>query len=295
MWNDGQILFPVDFSEKCLHTAPFVRSMAASLGARITLLHVVSWPRMWNTAGDCFGAPESAGYTLPIDLDAICADRQRTLSEFASRHFGDSAADQLVQSGDAASAIVECAVQRHAAMIMMPTRGAGRFRRFLLGSVTAKVLHDVDCAVWTDAHTEEPAHDTGKPIRNILCGIELEKRRLEVLKWAAAFAQAVGAELTLTHVVPAPEASGTASDPRFGAFLKDTAKHQIEEVAAEANVTAEICIEGGKVVPAIRRLAEMKNADLVIIGRGCLPNALGRLRTHAYGIIRESPCPVVSV
>jgi hypothetical protein len=36
-------------------------------------------------------------------------------------------------------------------------------------------------------------------------------------------------------------------------------------------------------------------ADLVVIGRGVLNGTLGRLRTHAYGIIRQSPSPVLSV
>ncbi len=37
----------------------------------------------------------------------------------------------------------------------MPTHGYGPFRRFILGSVTAKVLHDADCPVWTGVHLEE--------------------------------------------------------------------------------------------------------------------------------------------
>jgi nucleotide-binding universal stress UspA family protein len=47
-----------------------------------------------------------------------------------------------------------------------------------------------------------------------------------------------------------------------------------------------------KAVPAkARELA----ADLVIIGRGCSHDIAGRLRAQAYGIIREAPCPVLSV
>ena len=32
-----------------------------------------------------------------------------------------------------------------------------------------------------------------------------------------------------------------------------------------------------------------------VLGRGSLQAPLGRLRTHAYGIIQRSPCPVLSV
>jgi len=37
------------------------------------------------------------------------------------------------------------------------------------------------------------------------------------------------------------------------------------------------------------------NADLVIIGRGTIARPFGRLRTHAFGIVQGSPCPVLSV
>jgi hypothetical protein len=33
----------------------------------------------------------------------------------------------------------------------------------------------------------------------------------------------------------------------------------------------------------------------VIIGRGSAAGDFGRLRTNSYAIIRQSPCPVVSV
>jgi len=33
----------------------------------------------------------------------------------------------------------------------------------------------------------------------------------------------------------------------------------------------------------------------VLIGRGELPHFGGRLRTHVYGIIRDAPCPVLSI
>jgi hypothetical protein len=41
-------------------------------------------------------------------------------------------------------------------------------------------------------------------------------------------------------------------------------------------------------------MAEENPADLVVIGRGALQELFGRMRTHVYSIIRETPCPVIS-
>jgi len=53
--------------------------------------------------------------------------------------------------------------------------------------------------------------------------------------------------------------------------------------------------EGGDVAEGIRDLALRNRADLVVIGRGAIRTGLGRLYAHSYDIIRESPCPVLSV
>jgi len=58
---------------------------------------------------------------------------------------------------------------------------------------------------------------------------------------------------------------------------------------------APLCVAVGDVAGAVREEAERHNSDLLIIGRGALHGTMGRLRTHAYGIIRHAPCPVLSV
>ena len=61
-------------------------------------------------------------------------------------------------------------------MIMMPATGLGRFRRVLLGSVTAKVLHDVSCPVWTSAHEPDPTLAAPGTYRTILCAVDQDFR-----------------------------------------------------------------------------------------------------------------------
>jgi hypothetical protein len=77
--------------------------------------------------------------------------------------------------------------------------------------------------------------------------------------------------------------------------LRKNAKDSIEGMAASAGIEAPVCIAIGTVADAVADEAERHGSDLVIIGRGTLQGTLGRLRTHAYGIIRLSPCPVLSL
>jgi nucleotide-binding universal stress UspA family protein len=63
---------------------------------------------------------------------------------------------------------------------------------------------------------------------------------------------------------------------------------------SKAGTSAEVRLRGGEVAPVVHRAALDFNADLVVIGRGVLQEPLGRLRTYAYAIIRDSPCPVLS-
>lgn len=47
---------------------------------------------------------------------------------------------RILRHGDPARVIADYASKRRVGLIMMPTRGVGRFRKFLLGSVASKVL-----------------------------------------------------------------------------------------------------------------------------------------------------------
>ena len=63
----------------------------------------------------------------------------------------------------------------------------------------------------------------------------------------------------------------------------------------EAGTNLEAALEGGDVARVVRRATKENHADLVVIGRGISHERFGRMRTHVYSIIREAPCPVISV
>ena len=51
----------------------------------------------------------------------------------------------------------------------------------------------------------------------------------------------------------------------------------------------------GEIVPTLTEEAHQEDVDLVVIGRGSVSAPFGRFRTHVFGIVQGSPCPVLSV
>src|SRR4051794_24356761 len=138
------ILFPVDFSDQNFNVAPYVACMAQRYGARVTLLHAMELPTAAYPAWPVYGAA--------IDLQGMEDDRRLRLESFQQSVFEPVDTARVMLEGDPAWRTTEFVEKENVDLVMMPTHGYGPFRQFLLGSVTAKVLHDVKCAVWTSAH-----------------------------------------------------------------------------------------------------------------------------------------------
>jgi nucleotide-binding universal stress UspA family protein len=261
--------------------------MAERLDARVTLLHVTE-----------VYAGVDLGFPMPPDLEER---KQKDLSSlktfsepFASLKPGSL--DTAVAVGDPASAIVDFAETNGVDLIMMPTRGYGPFRSLLLGSVTAKVLHDSACAVWTTAHACDLALAAHSRVERILCAIDLDRDGPDLIRRAVELGTLFSATVRLVHAVPAANpARYDYLGQNFSTYLMDASREEMVRVQNKAGTTLESRIEPDTVSVAVRRVAIDCAADLVVIGRGRLDKVLGRLRTNAYAIIRNSPCPVMSL
>ena len=98
------------------------------------------------------------------------------------------------------------------------------------------------------------------------------------------------------HAIPVPECGPAAEFvSEFDRFLADSAREKMLDLQREAGVEFEVCMQGGPVSAVVRDTALARNADIVVIGRGHTHAPLSRLRSNAWSIIRESPCPVLSV
>ena len=282
------ILFPVDFSERSKAVRPYVTSFARQFQARLTLINVVQLPP------GIYGGLDAS---FPVVFDFPPVEKQ--VKGLLEGYLGAEGLtiDTFVQHGDPALAINDYVRKNDVDLIMMGTHGYGRFRSLLLGSVASKVLHDTECAVWTAAHTEDPVLLGHLPIRKILVGIDpVDGQGGKLICRAAGLAREMGAEVRLVHAVPGAvhHPLDTGGD-EFRVFLLKTARHEIERLQAEAGTNFEISVEAGGVGEMIRSVAGEHHADMVVIGRGVMHETLGRLRSRSYEIIRDSPCPVLSL
>jgi nucleotide-binding universal stress UspA family protein len=281
-----KVLCPVDFTDRSRGAARYAHSIAARFNAELELLYVLEPnPTVWGSIE--VGAPQ-----VQEILESRRAGAERDLAATLAGETGKIS--RLVVKGDAATHIVERAKNSGADLIVMATHG-GKFRRFILGSVTAKVLHDAECPVITGVHVAEPSGGEFH-LDRVLCAVDLKPESEQVLRWAGRLAKEAGARLTAMYVQPALEMYlGESYDPRWHGQLTEFGRKKIGEMQRASGVEAEILVESSNdVAGCVAAKAEATGADLVAIGRG-ERGVLGGLRTQSYAIIRRSPCPVLSV
>ena len=286
------ILFPVDFSPISASAAKYVAALACRFQAELTVLHVAPGHVPYNERNDTCLPPT---YALEVAWNETrLKDAKDAMAEFVSNHLRGIPATQSVLSGDAAKIIVEHA-HKATDLIAMGTHGFGGFRRMLLGSITAKVLHDARCPVFTIAHAESTPV-TLPPLRTIVCAVDYGAHSEAVVRWADEFARSVGAQLVVSHVLPMiPMGQWGYCDENISMAMQNDAEDKAQRLLESTGVDAKMVVESGPLVRTLSAIAKNEHADLLVIGRHHESGILGRLRDAAYAIIRESPCPVVSV
>jgi nucleotide-binding universal stress UspA family protein len=203
---------------------------------------------------------------------------------------------RILLRGEPAGAILQTAIDRDVRLIVMPSPADPAFFNFLTGSVTAKILRDSACPIWSGAHLGE-APDREFSVEHIICSIDLTPHNRRTAAAAAELASSLGAKLTLVHITTGVEVwgpGGTHVDPDWKKTLVDIAVNEISRLQQELGTNAEVIIESGNVPELLNRVAERTNADLLVIGRTPGRSHLGD-NDNGCGIIRESRIPVLSV
>lgn len=265
MFNN--ILVPLDGSklaETALHPA---ESLSRTLGAPITLLHIIEKdaPQAVHSDHHLTQVGEAENYLKSI------------ASEASSEGLTVNIHVHSIQEKDVAASIIQHATQEfNPDLIVMCAHGKGGIRDFVFGNIAQQVLS----GVLTPLLLIQPAAAEKKlfSVRRILVPLDNESRHDEGLYYAMGLAKAYQAELYLLTVIPTystlagHEAAVSNMLPTTSlAFLEiqeDNAKEHLQAHLLEIkNAGLEARAEIGRGDPAevIASTATRVNADIILL------------------------------
>jgi nucleotide-binding universal stress UspA family protein len=211
-----------------------------------------------------------------------------------------------VREGRVVHEILERARGWPADVIVMGTHGRGGFERWVLGSVTEKVLRKAPCPVLTVPPPAGGLHPEGSVLfRRILCPVDFSTPSVAALAYALRLAEQSACEITFVHVLEwlAEEEPGARiagfDVPEFRRYLEKDARERLRQlVPAEARDWCRTREEvvGGRPWREILRLAEEREAELVVMGvRGRNPVDIALFGSTTHHVIRGARCPVLVI
>jgi nucleotide-binding universal stress UspA family protein len=191
-------------------------------------------------------------------------------------------------------------------LLVMGTHGRGGFERWVLGSVTEKVLRKAPCPVLTVPPPAGRLNPSGAVLfRTIVCPVDFSEASLAALGHALKVAEESSAEITVLHVLEwlvedEPGARIAGFDvPEFRRYLEKDARQRLRGVVpTEAR---DWCrqreeVVGGRPWREILRIAEERGADLVVMGvRGRSPVDIVLFGSTTHHVVRGAKCPVLVV
>jgi nucleotide-binding universal stress UspA family protein len=134
--------------------------------------------------------------------------------------------------------------------------------------------------------------------REYACAIGLSADSARVLGIATQFAEAFHANLSIIHAIPAAQPGLPIQldlEERVQSMETQAACERFRELQEAVGSHARVTIAVGPIKEALIEAARRLQADLLVIGRSSQPGAQGRLRDLTYAVVRDAPCPVVSV
>jgi nucleotide-binding universal stress UspA family protein len=142
--NIKKILIALDYNPTAQKVAETGFSLATSLGAELTLLHVITDPVFYATSG----FDPIMGFNGYVDVSPTVVDSIEGLKSASlqylnktKQHLGDATIRTLVKEGDFAETILKTAKELHSDIIVLGSHSQKWLENILMGSVTERVLH----------------------------------------------------------------------------------------------------------------------------------------------------------
>lgn len=285
------IIVPLDGSSLAECAVPVALRLVQPEDGRLILLRVPVYAEAQAPIGAEYNMFWPEIRDAPSNFRQVYQDAEQYLTHVAAQYEKQGVTvTARVEEGDRAGAIVDLAAETRADLIVMTTHGRTGVSRWIIGSITERVLHDAPCPVLAvraqaDCLPEQPASGVADRVVVPLDGSELAELALAP---ALAIAKATGGELVLFRVGQ-PDAEAT--DPSIGRPT-ETSEAYLERVAAEirqagVNVSTVTVASSGSgpasVANAILDFAAAEGINIIAMST----HGRSGLRRWVYGSVAE--------
>lgn len=284
------ILCAVDFSSQSGLALCWAKGLGDRHGSRLIVVSAVD-PLLDRAA------------RIRLGLDLATTETRPALEEFvrSSKCFEGGVPAHLAceaRVGDPADVILESTAREGAALVVMGTQGLGGYRKWVLGSVTERVLRRTHVPVLAVPPTAgEPT--ASLDLRRIVVATDFSAASGHAVRAAAGLAQDFGASLVVTHVV---EPGGLLTHWRAHVDVVDEARladarERLGTVAAETGALAggETVVRLGSIAESIASIAEEREAGLIVVGLTGQTTSPRRPGSIAYRVLCLAKAPVLVV
>ena len=156
----SQILVPLDGSNSAEAALTHGQAIARDSGATVHLLRVVEHLDEISMARAGDGGFAASEYSLDL-ARRLSSEKKHQAEEYLERvasplKEAGVQVETAVLEGDASEQVVEYANEHSVDLIVMSTRGRGAIRRFLVGSVTDRVIRTSEIPVIAIPPKSEP-------------------------------------------------------------------------------------------------------------------------------------------
>jgi nucleotide-binding universal stress UspA family protein len=298
-----RLLCPVDFSDHSRRALDHAWAIAQSHHAAVTVLHVAPLAPVAAYA-PMSGLPAYVGLTPDARQVLI-----RSLEAFAADGPSRVPVEVEIAEGQPAAVIVDRAHELAAELIVLGTHGRSGFERWVLGSVTERVLRQARCPVLTVPPRAPESAAEPVAFKHIVCAVDFSDCAMHALDYAISLADEARASLTVVHVIELPPDIPREVHETVMLGPRDRRGYlALAEAEAQARLTdavdGRVCgeqpiatvLRAGKPYREILRVAQEQSADLLVVGvhgRGAIDRMFfGSTTQH---LVRQAACPVLTI
>lgn len=304
------ILCPVDFTPFSRHALQHALQLARWFDSSVTVLYV--YPPPAAPPAVLFGGLPGPLPMEPYSALTVSPEQAREeviaqLEKFAATV--DARGVRLgieARAGMPVSGILHEAAARYSELIVMGTHGHSGVDRWVMGSVTEKVLRKAACPVLTvPPPVGEPTVDAVTMLKRILCPIDFSDSSMKALEYALSLAKEADAELLLMHVIEGVADLNHWQQPTNASILEYL---QLSERNALTRLRATVprdastwctpreLLMTGKPYEEILRVARDEDVHLIVMGvHGRNSIDLMFFGSTTNHIVRAAGCPVLTL